>query len=192
MRKDYSQSRKGQPKSGPAVEMKSDAALDPADAVNEVTAAQAAALTGLSERTIRRKIVSGKLPARRLMANRFAIQVRDLPTHPQIAALDNRLDALERRMQLLERAMVQMLAGRATLSLVSLPPGDGDAEPTLQTVLTLQTLLIQASQEIARLAPMVGPQEADASQEPMQETTDPPGECREPNDRAPARVRPDS
>lgn len=83
----------------------------------EVTAAQAAKLTGLSERTIRRRIVSGALPARRIASNRYAIRVRDLtlpnlPTLESVETLIARVQALESRVHLLELQVAQMLAAR--------------------------------------------------------------------------------
>lgn len=44
-----------------------------------VTAKQAADMTGLSERTIRRYIANGRTPARKIAPNRFAIAIEDLP-----------------------------------------------------------------------------------------------------------------
>lgn len=81
----------------------------------EVTATQAAQLTGLSERTIRRRILSGALPARRVRANRYAIRVSALPL-PSLAATDSiatliaKVQALERRLQQLEHQVAQMAA----------------------------------------------------------------------------------
>lgn len=46
--------------------------------MQEVTAIDAARLTGHSEKTIRRWISSGKLPARQVSKNRYAISTRDL------------------------------------------------------------------------------------------------------------------
>jgi excisionase family DNA binding protein len=46
--------------------------------MQEVTAIDAAKLTGHSEKTIRRWIVSGKLPARQVSKNRYAIKTSDL------------------------------------------------------------------------------------------------------------------
>ncbi len=69
----------------------------------EVTAAQAAALTGLSERTIRRRIAAKLLPARQVARNRYAIRVQDLPIrHQSPDALQVRLQALELRVGVLE------------------------------------------------------------------------------------------
>jgi len=113
-----------------------------------VTAAQAATLTGLSERTIRRKIISGKLPAKRLMANRYAIRVRDLPSNLQTVALVDRLDDLERRVQLLEHALVQVLAELATPGSISGSPDENEGSAAVQTIQTIQMLLTQMAQEI--------------------------------------------
>jgi excisionase family DNA binding protein len=78
--------------------------------MDEITAAQAATLTGLSERTIRRKIASGLLPARRLATNRYAIRVADLQMSRPFEALASRVEALEHRLDTLEDLMRQFLA----------------------------------------------------------------------------------
>jgi len=79
--------------------------------MDEVTAAQAATLTGLSERTIRRKIASGMLAARRLGPNRFAIKVADLPIRHPVEALALRLDVLEQRLARLEATLQSSAEG---------------------------------------------------------------------------------
>jgi excisionase family DNA binding protein len=70
--------------------------------MDEITAAQAAILTGVSERTIRRKIASGVIPARRLGRNRYAIKVSDLHVNHPVEALVVRVEALERRLERVE------------------------------------------------------------------------------------------
>jgi excisionase family DNA binding protein len=79
--------------------------------MDEITAAQAATLTGMSERTIRRKIASGVLPARRLATNRYAIRVADLQMSRPFEALTTRVEAVEHRLDSLEALMRQFLAG---------------------------------------------------------------------------------
>ncbi|HEX6819536.1 MAG TPA: helix-turn-helix domain-containing protein [Ktedonobacterales bacterium] len=81
----------------------------------EVTATEAAKLTGLSERTIRRRILSGALPARHVRSNRYAIRMSDLalsgfPAQDSIVSLIARVQALESRMQHLEHQVAQVLA----------------------------------------------------------------------------------
>jgi hypothetical protein len=76
--------------------------------MDDVSAAQAAALTGFSERTIRRKIASGELPARRIAVNCYAIRVRDLPVSARGADNAHRVEALEQRVQLLEQAVAHL------------------------------------------------------------------------------------
>jgi excisionase family DNA binding protein len=70
--------------------------------MDEITAAQAAILMGVSERTIRRKIASGVISARRLGRNRYAIKVSDLHVNHPVEALVVRVEALERRLDRLE------------------------------------------------------------------------------------------
>lgn len=62
-----------------------------------VTAVQAAQLGGVSERTIRRWIARGKLPATRIAPNRFAIRITDINECTQ-----DRDTTLARRVALLE------------------------------------------------------------------------------------------
>jgi len=99
--------------------------------MDEVTASQAAALTGLSERTIRRKIAAGEIRARHVAPNRYAIKVADLPVHRSPDELIARIEELEHRVRLLELQLRQPRVG-------SLAPlrnknsdagsGSGDAE----------------------------------------------------------------
>jgi hypothetical protein len=78
--------------------------------MDEVTAAQAAGLTGLSERTIRRRIAAGMIPARHVAPNRYAINVRDLPVHHSADELAARIGALEHRVRLIELRQAAPLA----------------------------------------------------------------------------------
>jgi len=72
----------------------------------EVTAVEAARLTGLSDRTIRRKIKAGKLPARQIAPNRYAIKQSDLErlTGQQTGQSETleRLEAIEQRLERIE------------------------------------------------------------------------------------------
>ena len=84
--------------------------------IEELTCAQIAARVGMSERTIQRYISKGKLPARPLARNRFAVESDDidaliLPEHAiettestttTTATLEARIQALESRVALLE------------------------------------------------------------------------------------------
>jgi excisionase family DNA binding protein len=71
--------------------------------MSEVTAIEAAHLTGHSERTIRRWIKAGKLPACQLAPNRYAIKVSDLHTGESVeqpsplALLQAHIEELETR-----------------------------------------------------------------------------------------------
>jgi len=75
----------------------------------ELTAVQAAKLTGRSTRTIRRWIKEGKLAARPLARNRYAINYDDLIAItgplPEPAPLtpEEKIEALEKRVTALER-----------------------------------------------------------------------------------------
>lgn len=131
--------------------------------MEQVTAAQAAMLTGFSERTIRRRIAAGALPARRIATNRFAIDVRDLPRRWDGHELERRLEALERRVQLLEegqRILLRRLGHEApqTTEAGDAPnaslAGEQDASVTM-----LHELLVQLARETERLAPLLAPEE---------------------------------
>ena len=68
--------------------------------MKEVTAIDAAKMTGLSERTIRRWIESGKLPARQIATNRYAIKTTDLRKYipkeqPDLQSAISRIQELE-------------------------------------------------------------------------------------------------
>ena len=137
--------------------------------MEKITAARAATLTGYSERTIRRKIASGELPARRIAANRFAIDVRDLPRRWNGHDVERRLEALERRVQLLEegqRILFQHFGQEAK---------EIGAEPTLAladeqdaSITTLHELLVQLAHETERLTPLFTPVEREGEQHPGQ------------------------
>lgn len=127
--------------------------------MDEISAAQAAALTGFSERTIRRKIAAGELPARRIAPNRFGINVRDLPRRRDVSDLASRLAALEQRVTLLEE-------GQRALPLALLraaaPPEDAGAilaggEDSAVSPAVLSQLLIQLVREVERLGPLLAP-----------------------------------
>jgi excisionase family DNA binding protein len=119
--------------------------------VDEITAAQAALLTGVSERTIRRKIASGVIQARRLGRNRYAIKVSDLRVSRPFEALALRVEVLEQRLARLEAQLlvtagtaqpgIRMEGGAAPLPL---SPQFASAE--------FQQLFAQLAYETARLA----------------------------------------
>jgi excisionase family DNA binding protein len=103
-----------------------------------LTAKQAADVTGLSERTIRRMIERGDLPARHANRRRYAIATKDLPPHKPspTGELLARVEALERAVQRLTYA-VEALTGARTLPPVTQPSespltasgGHSDAPP---------------------------------------------------------------
>lgn len=76
----------------------------------KVTARRAAELTGLNERTIRRMIARGDLPAELVSVNRYQIDTSDLPprkrnrVQEELSSLRADMDALKRRLSLLEKA----------------------------------------------------------------------------------------
>jgi len=113
--------------------------------MDEITAAQAANLTGLSERTIRRKIASGLLPARRLGRNRFAIKVADLQVRHPWEALAARIEALEQRFDRLEESL-RVLGGLREAG----QPVSGTTGPIVSA--EVQQLFAQLAYETARLA----------------------------------------
>jgi len=84
--------------------------------MDEVSAAQAATLTGLSERTIRRRIAAGSIPARKIGPNRFAIRRDDLPVIYPFQALAQRIDELEQRVAAIERREAHMSAQVTSLA----------------------------------------------------------------------------
>jgi len=87
-----------------------------------VSAIEASAMTGLSERTIRRMISRGKLPARYANARRYEIAVKDLPTRKisPTHELATRVAVLEERVQRLTQ-LVEALVGARTLPPVAQP-----------------------------------------------------------------------
>jgi hypothetical protein len=135
--------------------------------MDKVTAAQAAVLSGFSERTIRRKIASGELQAQRLAANRYAIKMSDLPIHPRGADFAHRLEVLEQRVRLLEQIVTHALAATPTkdvsteVSKDASPAAEaGGAAGGAGSLVTIEELVARLAQETARLAP----QAQDASQ----------------------------
>src|SRR5215472_3091805 len=119
--------------------------------MEDVTAAQAALLTGVSERTIRRKIASGVIPARRLGRNRYAIKVSDLHVSHPFEALALRVEALEQRLGRLE-AQLQATADSAQPGIRA----DGSTAPSPLPAqfssAEVQQLFAQLAYETARLA----------------------------------------
>jgi excisionase family DNA binding protein len=117
--------------------------------MDEITAAQAANLTGLSERTIRRKIASGVLPARRLRQNRFAIRVADLQVRHPWEALSARIDSLEQRLDRLEESL-RLLGGPREAGQPESNVGPGPTGPIVTA--EVQQVFAQLAYETARLA----------------------------------------
>lgn len=120
---------------------------------DEVTAAQAATLTGLSERTIRRRILSGQIPARRLSANRYAIRIEDLPRVGGAASVVARLDAVEARVRTLEDEVLALRAAFAEAAGAFALATENTMAPSPDQV---RALLEQLGQETERLAPLLG------------------------------------
>jgi excisionase family DNA binding protein len=119
--------------------------------MDDITAAQAAILTGVSERTIRRKIASGLIPARRLGRNRYAIKVSDLHVNHPVEALVLRVEALERRLDRLE-AQFRIPVDFAQ---PGVQPGGSTTPPPLPAWFSsaaVQHLFAQLAYETARLA----------------------------------------
>ena len=122
--------------------------------MKEVTATQAAALTGLSERTIRRRIAAGKLPARHVAPNRFAIDVRHLPRERAAGNFTARLEMLERRVHLLElqqQALLRRLDAVVATGEAGMEAGTEAGGDLGQ----LHELLVQLAHETERLAPLL-------------------------------------
>lgn len=115
--------------------------------MDEVTATQAASLSGVSERTIRRRIAAGKLPARRIAPNRFAIKIEDLPINRGFGDLVGRLEALERRVAAIELRQQALVRSQG----VAAPTSEGDV-----SLSQLHVLLAELARETERLAPLLG------------------------------------
>jgi hypothetical protein len=120
--------------------------------MDEVTAAQAAALTGLSERTIRRKIATGQIRARHIATNRYAIKVADLPVRPPPTGLVARMAELEHRVRVLELQQAQLMAEGSALRS---PPETPGAAPDAISVAGVREALLQLVRETERLAPLL-------------------------------------
>jgi len=118
--------------------------------LDEVTAFEAAALTGLSERTIRRRIAADTLHARRVSANRFAIHVEDLPQRKGLDALLARIEGLERRVDALEmHSGIYRVARGPSLA-------ESEEGPDLE-VAPLRDLVDQLVDEVNRITPLLSP-----------------------------------
>lgn len=126
--------------------------------MDEVTATQAASLSGVSERTIRRRIADGRLPARRVAPNRFAIRVQDLPLQRGFGDLALRLEALERRVAVLELRQQVLLRMRPTDTVGSSASASTAAQAAENDALLsqFQALLAELARESERLAPLLG------------------------------------
>lgn len=83
-----------------------------------VTAREAATICGMSERTIRRMIASGKLKARKVAPNRFEIAEVDLPRKKRdpLGELRAQVEALERRVRTLEAQSVRVARSEPNLT----------------------------------------------------------------------------
>ncbi len=114
-----------------------------------VTAAQAAQLTGLSERTIRRRIAANEIPAHHVARNRYAIRVQDLPIRRPADELMARLQALEYRVRVLELQQQRILA--QVDPLVAAPAEESAPE----SVTEVGDLLTQLAHEMRRLGPLL-------------------------------------
>lgn len=136
----------------------------------EVTATQAAALTGVSERTIRRKIAAGQLPARRVAPNRFAIAMRDLPQRRGVDALAGRIEVIEQRLDRLEGRLQFLAEGLSRLLPGEIQPAEAPAAEATP-VASLRDLLAQLAQEVERLSPLLT---ADAMGDDGADTAAPP------------------
>src|SRR5579863_9774518 len=115
----------------------------------EVTAAQAAQLTGLSERTIRRRIAANEIPARHVARNRYAIRVHDLPIRRHADELMARLQALEYRVRVIELQQQRILAH---LDPAAVNPVE---ESGPEAVTEVGDLLTQLAHEVRRLGPLL-------------------------------------
>lgn len=132
--------------------------------MDEVTASQAAALTGLSERTIRRKIAAGEIRARHVAPNRYAIKVADLPVHRSPDELIARIEELEHRVRLLELQLRQPRIGSLTpLRSKNADAGSEKGNATMRTGVSnlapsgpaLGDLLMQLAREADRFMPLL-------------------------------------
>ncbi|HEV2461818.1 MAG TPA: hypothetical protein VGS80_25965 [Ktedonobacterales bacterium] len=123
--------------------------------MDEVTAAQAAGLTGLSERTIRRRIAAGMIPARHVAPNRYAINVRDLPVHHSADELAARIEALEHRVRLIELRQAALLATSPAADAALDPAETG--YPAMQAPPAVRELLAALVNETERLTSLLMP-----------------------------------
>jgi hypothetical protein len=129
--------------------------------MDEVTAAQAAGLTGLSERTIRRRIAAGMIPARHVAPNRYAINVRDLPVHHSADELAARIEALEHRVRLIELRQAALLATSPAADAALDPAETGypamQAPPAPASAPAVRELLAALVNETERLTSLLMP-----------------------------------
>lgn len=127
--------------------------------MDEVTAAQAAGLTGLSERTIRRRIAAGKIPARHVAPNRYAIKVLDLPVRHSVEELASRIAALERRVRLLELRQAALLAASpASVAPDSAEPEALEPPTAAMPASAIRELLAELVGETGRLTSLLAPE----------------------------------
>lgn len=121
----------------------------------EVTAAQAAQLTGLSERTIRRRIATQQIPARLVARNRYAIRVSDLPIRRPTDEVMARLQALEYRMRVLELQVTRLLAQLEPAPAVADAGLEEQPDVENEPATEVGDLLAQLAHEVRRLAPLL-------------------------------------
>jgi excisionase family DNA binding protein len=79
-----------------------------------LTAKEAADMTGLSERTIRRYIASGRTPARKVAPNRFAIAIDDL--HSITKHADGEVDATQKLWAAIEELRQELRSAKTRIS----------------------------------------------------------------------------
>lgn len=115
----------------------------------EVTAAQAAQLTGLSERTIRRRITAREIPARHVARNRYAIRVQDLPIRRAADEQMARLQALEYRVRMVE------LQQQRILTHLDPSAATHNEESGSEAATEVGDLLTQLAHEVRRLGPLL-------------------------------------
>ena len=124
--------------------------------MDEVTATQAAALMGLSERTIRRRIATGEIRARHVAPNRYAIKICDLPQQQLAEDMLTRIQLLERRVRQLERRDRQTDPVE-TADTVEALISDEEPAPEAEAQVAVRALLTRLVQEVRRLEPLLAP-----------------------------------
>ncbi len=125
--------------------------------MDEVTAAQAAALTGLSERTIRRRIAAGVIPARKIGPNRYAIKRDDLSMAQSSQSLMLRIADLEQRVRLIEQRVAQAAPTERADPPSRAPEASASASAPApaSTPVDVREALAQLAYETSRLAQVI-------------------------------------